>query len=173
MNKELGHRDRLQNNNDKQQSPNSTGRPKSNGQSSQQQRPSNSLNKWLFLLVGIMLIIWLYNYFNASINNTSSSQVELSYSQYYTQVEQKNVDNATFVGKDSITGNLKKPLPGQTQTSYHVYQLPNPDNELPQLLINNDVKVISQTPADNSIWLELLAGILPWALLLGLIFFFS
>jgi cell division protease FtsH len=173
MNKELGNRDRLQNNNDKQQRPSPTGRPRSNGQPSQQQRPSNSLNKWLFLLVGIMLIIWLYNYFNTGLNNPNASQVELKYSEYYTQVQQNNVETATFVGKDSITGKLKKPLPGQTQIQYHVNQLPNPDTQLPQLLIHNKVTLVSQTPADNSIWLELLAGILPWALLLGLIFFFS
>ena len=175
MNKELGNRDRLQNNDDKQKRPAPTGRPKPNGQTSQQQRPSNSLNKWLFLLVGIMLIIWLYNLFISNNNSTSSSQAELTYSQYYAQIQQKNVETATFVGKDHITGNLKKPIQvqGQNKTQYHVNQLPYPDNQLPQVLLNNGVKVTSQPPADNSIWLELLAGILPWALLLGIIFFFS
>ena len=170
MNKELGNRDRLQNNNDKQQRPSPTGRPKPNGQTSQQ-RPSNSLNKWLFLLVGIVLIIWLYDQYNANLNNSNSSQLQMKYSDYYTQVQQKNVDTAVFVGKDTITGNFKKPVQGKKQ--YQVNQLPYPENTLPQLLLTNGATVTSQTPTDNSLWLELLAGILPWALLLGLIFFFS
>jgi cell division protease FtsH len=192
MNKELGNRDRLQNNNDKQQSPNPTGRPKPNGQSSQQQRPSNSLNKWLFLLVGVMLIIWLYNYFNTSINNPSSSQIELTYSEYYKQVGiqngepltgpdgkplSHNVKTAVFVGPDTITGEFHQAVQIQKNktryTQYRVYQLPHADNQLPQDLIASGAKVTSQTAPDNSLWLTLLTVILPWVLLLGLIFFFS
>jgi cell division protease FtsH len=186
MNKELGNRDRLQNNNDKQQSPNPTGRPKPNGQSSQQQRPSNNLNKWLFLLVGVMLIIWLYNYFNVTVNSTSSSQIEMSYSDYYKQVGfhngepiigpdgkplTPNVKTALFTGSDSITGDFKTAIKGKTQ--YHVYQLPYTDSQLPQDLIKSGAKVTSQTSPDNSLWITLLTVILPWVLLLGLIFFFS
>src|SRR5436190_541253 len=171
MNTELGNIDRLENNNDKQQRPNPTGRSRQNGQSSQQPRPSNSLNKWLFLLVGVMLIIWLFNYFNTNVNNTNSSQLEMNYSDYYQQVDKLNVKTATFVGSDSITGEFKTKVQGKLK--YHVYQLPYADNQLPQLLISKGVNVTSQTPADNSLWLSLLASILPWALLLGLIFFFS
>lgn len=171
MNIELGNRDRLQNNNEKQQSPNSTGRPTPNGQRTQQSRPSNNLNKWLFLLVGIMLIIWLYNYFNTSINTANSTQVDFAYSAYYQQVNQGNVKTAIFTGSDSITGDLKHAVQGKT--SYRVNQLPYADNELPQLLISKGVKVTSQSSPDNSLWLTLLTVILPWVLLLGLIFFFS
>ena len=186
MNIELGNRDRLQNNNEKQQSPNPTGRPKPNGQSSQPQRPSNSLNKWLFLLVGIMLIIWLYNYFNANMNSNSSAQVEMTYSEYYKQIGIQNgkpildadgkpltpnVKTAVFIGSDTITGELRQPIKSKTQ--YHVYQLPYPDNQLPQDLIASKARVTSQPAQDNSIWVNLLTIILPWILLLGLIFFFS
>jgi cell division protease FtsH len=185
MNIELGNRDRLQNNNDKQQSPNSTGRPKPNGQPSQQ-RPSNSLNKWLFLLVGVMLVIWLYNYFNTNLSNNSSLQIEMSYSDYYKQVgiqngkpildsDRKpltpNVKTAVFTGSDSITGEFNHPVKGKTE--YHVYQLPYADNQLPQDLIASKARVTSQAAQDNSIWVNLLTIILPWVLLLGLIFFFS
>ena len=186
MNKELGNRDRLQNNNDKQQSPNPTGRPKLNGQSSPQQRPSNNLNKWLFLLVGVMLIIWLYNYFNVTSNNTNSSQLEMSYSDYYKQVGIRNgepmigpdgkpltpnIKTALFTGPDNITGDFKTPVNGKKQ--YRVYQLPYPDTQLPQDLIKSGARVRSQNSPDNSLWLTLLTVILPWVLLLGLIFFFS
>src|SRR6202021_2429868 len=46
-------------------------------------------------------------------------------------------------------------------------------NQLPQDLILSGAKVTSQTAPDNSLWLTLLTVILPWVLLLGLIFFFS
>jgi cell division protease FtsH len=173
MNKELGNKNWLQNNNDRQQRPGPTGRPKSNGQPSQQ-RPTNNLNKWLLLLVGVMLIVWLYNYFNTTLNNaTPSTQVQLSYSDYYKWIEQKKISTAVFVGSDTITGNFTSPSPVAGKTQYQVQQLPYPDNQLPQKLISSGATVTSQTPADNSLWLNLLAAILPWALLLGLIFFFS
>src|SRR5439155_4403472 len=171
MSKELGNRDRLQHNSDEQQSPNPTGRQKPNGQPSPQQRPSNSLNKWLFLLVGVMLIIWLYNYFNTSFNNSNSTQVEMTYSDYYKQVEENNVKTAVFTGSDSITGDFNKAVRGKTQ--YHVNQLPYADNNLPQRLTTKHVKVTSQPAQDNSLWITLITVILPWALLLGLIFFLS
>src|SRR5262249_12922965 len=70
---------------------------------------------------------------------------------------------------------------------YHVTQLPYPDacplatntveTKLPpcltQLLTNQHVKVQAQPAQDNSLWLTLLTVILPWVLLLGLIFVFS
>jgi cell division protease FtsH len=172
MNKELDKTHWLQNNNDKQQRPGPTGRPKPNGQPSQQQRPTNNLNKLLLLVVGVMLIVWIYNYFNTSMNNTSTStQVQLSYSDYYNQVKHKNIKTAIFVGSETITGDFFQPIKGKTQ--YQVYQLPYPDNQLPQLLLNSKAKVVSQAPPDNSLWFNLLAGILPWAILVGLIFFFS
>src|SRR5262249_38607408 len=125
----------------------------------------------------------LYNYFNNNINNNNSSQLDMKYSDYYQQVANGNVKDATFVGTDSITGSFVKAVQGKNQ--YHVNQLPYSDNCLPpsdtsqskpcltQLLLNKGVKVIAQVPPDNSLWLNLLIGILPWALLLGLIFFFS
>src|SRR5215469_15792999 len=117
MNKELGNRDRLQNNNEK--SPNPTGRPTPNGQRTQQSRPSNNLNKWLFLLVSVMLIIWLYNYLTTSFNSSNTSQLEMTYSDYYKQVEQGNVKTALFIGSDSITGDFKKAVHSKLQ--YHIY----------------------------------------------------
>jgi cell division protease FtsH len=190
MNKELGNRDRLQNNNDKQQSPGPTGRPTPNGQRSQQTRPSNSLNKWLFLLVGLMLIIWLYNYFNTSFNNSNSSQIEMTYSEFYKQVGiqhgepitgsdgkpvMHNIKTAAFVGPESITGEFHHPIQKDKNkyTQYRVTQLPHADNQLPQDLIASGARVTSQNAPDNSLWLTLLTVILPWILLLGLIFFFS
>src|SRR5689334_22373402 len=115
---QLRNNDRLQNGNDKQPL-----RPRSSGNRGQssQQRPSNNLNKWLVIIVGIMLVIYIYTYFNSTLTASSPSQVELSYSDFYKRVEQKDIRTATFVGSSEITGQLKTPIKGQTQ--YHVYQL--------------------------------------------------
>jgi len=166
---QLQNNDRLQNSNDRQPlRPGSSNRP--NGQPSQQ-RPSNNLNKWLVMIVGIMLIIYIYTYFNSTLTSNSPSQVELSYTDFYKQVEQKNVKTATFVGSSEITGHLKAPVKGQTQ--YHVYQLAYPDQQLPQLLTDNRVVVNVENAPDNSLWINLLIGILPWVFLIGAFFFLS
>jgi cell division protease FtsH len=146
----------------------SDGRP--NGQPSHQ-RPSNNLNKWLILIVGIMLIVYIYNYFNSTIITNAPQQVELSYADFYKQVERKNVKIANLIGTSDITGQLKTPLNGQSQ--YHVYQLPYPDPKLPQLLTDSGVTVNVENPPDNSFWINLLIGVLPWVFLIGAFFFLS
>ena len=146
----------------------SDGRP--NGQPFHQ-RPSNNLNKWLVLIVGIMLIVYIYNYFNSTVITSAPQQVELSYADFYKQVERKNVKVASFIGTSDITGQLKTPANGQNQ--YHVYQLPYPDPWLPQLLTDSGTTVNVESPPDNSLWINLLIGVLPWVFLIGAFFFLS
>jgi cell division protease FtsH len=162
----------LQNGNDRQQPrPGPTGRP--NGQTPQQ-RPSNNLNKWLLVIVGIMLVVYIYSIFNNNNNNTNNSQrTNLDYSVFYNQVIQKNVKDVTIIGTTDIIGDLKQPIQGQKQTQFHVNQLPNPDPNLPQILANNGVQFTYQNPPDNSLWLNILEVIVPWLLLIGLFFYFT
>src|SRR5579859_4519854 len=161
----------LQNNNDRQQGrPGPAGRP--NGQPSQK-GPSNSLNRWLLIIVGIMLVVYIYTLFNNSANttNTSSQTVELSYTDFYTQIAAKNIKDATINGQVDITGTLRNPLNHQTQ--YHVVQLPNGDPKLPQVLIDSGATVAYKPPPDNSLWLTILINFLPWVFFIGLFIFFS
>jgi len=145
------------------------GRP--NGQPPQQ-RPSNNLNKWLVLIVGIMFIVFIiYNYFNSAFAVNVRSQVELSYTDFYQQVHKKNVRTAAFIGSDAITGQLKAPIKGQTQ--YHIYQLPYADPQLPGLLTESGAIVTVENAPDNSLWLNLLIGVLPWVFLIGAFIFLS
>jgi cell division protease FtsH len=170
MDKQPGNMYWLQNSNDRQQMRQDAGnRP--NGQSPQQ-RPSGNLNRWLWLLVAIMLVVILFNYIsNENQTTRAPKQVELSYTDFYKQINQGNIKNATFVGKSEITGELVAPVKDQKQ--YLVLQLPNGDERLPQLLMSKNVKVIYQPPPDNSFWLNLLLTFLPWVFLFGLFFFFS
>lgn len=168
---QLRNYDHLQNSNDKQPPLRSGSGGRPNGQLPQQ-RPSNNLNKWLVLSVGIMLIIFfIYNYFNSTFTASAPPQVELSYVGFYKQIQQKNVKTATLVGSDSITGQLKTPVKGQTQ--YHVYQLPYPDHQLPALLTDSGAVVTVEDAPDNSLWINLLIGVLPWVILIGAFFFLS
>ncbi len=168
MDKQPGRTDRLQNNNDRQQ-PNPLGRQ--NGQSSSRQSGPGNLSKWLILIVGLMFIFYIYSYFNSTLNNGSSSRTELSYSDFYSQVEQKHVATAAFIGASDITGDLNKDINGHKQ--YHVYQLPYPDSQLPQLLLNSGARVTTQSPPDNSFWINVLASIVPLLFIVGMFLFFT
>src|SRR5689334_19691055 len=170
MDKQPGNKYWLQNSNDRQQPrPGPGGR--NNGQTPQP-RPSGGINRWLWLLVGIMLALFIFNYVNNSNQSANSPQrAELSYTQFYNEILKDNVKSATFIGQIDITGELNAPINGQSQ--YHVFQLPNGDDQLPQLLIQHKAKVVYQPPPDNSFWLNLLITFLPWVFLIGLFFFFS
>src|ERR1700738_2305430 len=116
----------LQNNNERQQPRQGpSGRP--NGQTPPQ-RPSGNLNRWLMLVVGILLVVYIVNWFNSTSQSSSPQPVNLTYTQLYDQIANKNVKTATIVGQTDVTGTLKNAVSGQTQ--YHVYQLPNGDPNL-------------------------------------------
>jgi cell division protease FtsH len=160
----------LQNSNDRQQTrPGPTGRP--NGQTPQQ-RPSNSLNRWLLAIVGIILIVYIYSIFSNNINNANNSnRTELQYSQFLTEIQKKNVKSATIIGTTDITGELKQPVNGHTQ--YHVTQLPFSNPNLYANLVASGAKAVYNNPPDNSLWINLLVYGVPWIALIALFFFFS
>jgi cell division protease FtsH len=168
MEKQPGYMHWLQNNRDTQQKRQGpAGQP--NEQASQKRQPNN-LNRWLLLIVGIMLVVYIYNYFSTS-STTPPQNVELSYTEFYNQIGQRNIKTATFVGQTDITGELNTAVRGMTQ--YHVYQLPNGDPQLPQLLINSGAKFSYKAPPDNTFWLTLIINFVPWIFLIGLFIFLS
>src|ERR1700694_4381715 len=177
MDKEPANRYWLQNNNTPPRQPNQTrlgpgGRP--NGQPPQR---GLSMNRWLLIIVLVMLGIYLYQFLSASNNSTSQSQVrQLSYSDFMKEINAGNIKSATIIGSTDITGNFCT-TEGQF-TQYHVLQLPFPDPNL--LSILNDptsskfvkptcqaqTTVITQPPTDNSFWLNILITFLPWIFLI-------
>ena len=161
----------LQNNNNKppQRQQNQLGpgnRP--NGQTPQR---GSGINRWLLIIVLVMLGIYAYSYLNPSNNSNTSNRDELSYSEFYTQINDGNIKTAVFNGQTDISGEFQHPLGQYTQ--YHVIQLPNGDNQLSQLLIAKGASVISQPPQDNSFWLNLLITLIPWVLVIGLFVFLT
>lgn len=161
----------LQNNNERPQQqlrPGPSGRPNGSGQ---QQRPSNTLNRWLLLLVVIMLTLFIFNYINNLNQGNTPPRVDLNYTEFYQQIDTGNVATATLIGQNDIIGDLKTAVRGQTH--YHVTQLPNGDDQLPQKLIKSGAKVDYRPPPDYSWWFNLLIGFLPWIFLISLFVFFS
>ncbi len=161
----------LQNNNSERprRQTDPTDRPTQNGQTPPKR--GSGLNRWLLVLVAVMVSVYLYSYFNVGANNTAPARTELSYSDFYTQIANKNIKSATIIGQTDIQGNLNTPVGGHT--NYHTVQLPNGDTDLPQKLINSGAKVTYQPPPDNSFWFNILLTFLPWIALVGLFVFFS
>ncbi|HLX58455.1 MAG TPA: ATP-dependent metallopeptidase FtsH/Yme1/Tma family protein, partial [Ktedonobacteraceae bacterium] len=178
----------LQNNNNvppRQQNqlrPGPGGRPNPNGQPPQ--RGMSSLNRWLLIIVVAMLGIYLYQFLSANNNNSNQSQIkELSYSDFYNEIKAGNIKSATIIGSTDISGNFCTPEGGDTQ--YHVVQLPFSDPNLVPTLSDpknanftkptcaDSTTVITQQPADNSFWLNILITFLPWVFLILIFVFIS
>lgn len=149
------------------------GRP--NGQTPQ--RRMSPINRWLLIIVALMLGIYLYQYFSSSSNSSTPQRTELRYDQFYDQITAGNIKTATIIGQTDIQGDLCSAVGGNTQ--YHVYQLPDGDPGLTKALLGEkptctqSVTIITQAPTDNSFWLNLLISFLPWVLLIGLFIFLS
>ncbi len=134
-------------------------------------RGGSNLNRWLLIIVLVMLGIYAYSYFNPA-NNTGTSQVDqLTYNAFYDQINAGNVKTAIFNGQTDITGDLRSPIGKFTQ--YHVIQLPNGDPQLSALLMSKSVTFTTQPQQDNSFWLNVLFAIVPWVLIIGLFIFLS
>ncbi len=161
----------LQNSNDRQPSRTDPGgRPNPNGQTPPKR--SLNLNRWLLVLVVVMLAVYIYNYFNINANNNNTpSRDEISYSEFYNQINQKNIKTATLIGQTDIQGTFVHPI--GNFTSYHTVQLPNGDPDLAQKLYASGATFTYQPPPDNTFWFNLLITLLPWVFLIGLFVFFS
>ena len=107
----------LQNNNNTPQRQQNQMRPgpgnRPNGQPPQ--RGMSSINRWLLIIVALMLGIYLYQYFNASNNSSSSQRAELTYSNFYNQITVGNIKTATIIGQTDSQGELCNPVGGNTQ----------------------------------------------------------
>ncbi len=164
----------LQNNNNNtpgrqpnQLRPGPGGRP--NGQPGQ--GGPSGLNRWLLVIVLVMLGIYAYSFFTQNSNNNTNQIDQLAYSAYYDQINAGNIKTAVFNGQTDITGEFKQPVGSYTQ--YRVIQLPNGDPQLPQLLQSKGVTVSSQPSQDNSFWVNLLIAFVPLILVIALFIFLS
>ena len=124
---------------------------------------------WLFILF-ILIGPWLSSLL-------SSRGARISYSTFRGQLEAGNVAKVTVQG-DGISGVLKKPAEEKTQAgtvfSYKEFSTYLPsfgDDKLLALLEAQKVDVVTRPKKDVSWWGDLLTGMLPFLLLIGLAVF--
>lgn len=124
---------------------------------------------WLFILF-ILIGPWLSSLL-------SSKGTQISYSTFRSQLEAGNVEKVT-VQNDRISGVLKKPAEERTQAgttvSYKEFSTYLPsfgDDKLLALLEAQKVDVVTRPKKDVSWWGDLLTGMLPFLLLIGLAVF--
>ena len=172
------------NNNSPQRQPNQL-RQGPNGQQPKQKGIS-PLNRWLLVIVLMMLGIFLFQVFNNNTSSNTPQRAELSYSDLYNQINAGNVKSVTLTGTTDITGTFCQPV--NNFNDFHVTQLPNGDPNLVPILTDPTNKgyqkptkctgtdttiVITQPAQDNSFWLNILIAFLPWVFLIAIFIFIS
>jgi cell division protease FtsH len=171
----------LQNNNNSPQRQQNQLRPGPNGQP--KQKGISPLNRWLLVIVLMMLGIFLFQVFNNNSNSNTPQRAELSYSDLYNQISAGNIKSVTITGTTDITGTFCQPV--NNFNDFHVVQLPNGDPNLVPTLTDPQNKnykkptcadstvVITQAAQDNSFWLNILIAFLPWVFLIAIFIFIS
>jgi cell division protease FtsH len=144
------------------------GNPEQRGPGENPQGPAShwTLILWLFILF-ILLGPWLASLF-------SPKGFAISYSTFRSQLEAGNVQKIVVQG-EKISGELKKPAQEKTadgkSTSYKQFLTYVPsfgDDKLLSLLEAQKVDVVTQPRKDMSWWGDILAGMLPFLILIGI-----
>ncbi|HEX4202791.1 MAG TPA: ATP-dependent zinc metalloprotease FtsH [Ktedonobacteraceae bacterium] len=166
------------------QFPNNGGRGNGNNNNGTPPPPTSpwSLVVRVVLLVVVALVVWfLFQYFTGNNNNPNSGPnvVEVPYSTFISQLNNNNVQSATFQGQD-VTGSFKNAITvpdsnggTKTGTQYHFTQIPNTngDPKLTALLIQKNVNFSAKPASDSMAWLTIVIDVLPWVLVIGVIIF--
>ena len=172
----------LQNNNNSPQRQQNQLRPGPNGRPNGQKGIS-PLNRWLLVIVLMMLGIFLFQIFNNNSSSNTPQRAELKYSDLYNQINAGNVKSVTITGTTDITGTFCQSV--NNFNDFHVVQLPNGDPNLVPVLTDPTNKgyhkpkcadstvVITQSAQDNSFWLNILIAFLPWVFLIAIFIFIS
>jgi cell division protease FtsH len=157
------------------------------------QRPNNGSNngggptkntmmplfvRTILIVVGVLVIWGLFQYFTQSSNNTPKDLVEVPYSTFYQQVQQDNVHNVVFQGQDA-NGTFNNAITvsgsnnGLPSKNFHFTQLPNGDPTLIPLLNTHHVNYEAKLVSDNNFFLNLLINLLPWVLIIAVFVFIA
>ncbi|MDH4222054.1 MAG: ATP-dependent zinc metalloprotease FtsH [candidate division Zixibacteria bacterium] len=124
------------------------------------------------MLIWLMLII-LSIYLFQNYNRSSKKEIEVTYSEFLEQLDSNNVKSVILVEKDvegEFISEVKKPQ-GKVIGSFKHFRLrlPFEDPSLLQKLEAKNVGIKAEPPSFN--WSGLLLGVLPYILLLGLLWF--
>ncbi|GCE10775.1 ATP-dependent zinc metalloprotease FtsH [Tengunoibacter tsumagoiensis] len=130
------------------------------------------------VIIAIVVIVGLYLFqiFTQGSGGASPNAGEISYSTFYAQVKQGNIDKVTFQGQDAY-GSFKNPITiestGQQRKDFHLNTLPNGDTTLTDLLLQQHVNFQGKPVQDNNILFSVLLNLLPWILVLGVFYFIA
>lgn len=121
---------------------------------------------WVILII---ISIYLFQYYNRG----PQDQVEINYSEFLKELDSENIKNVLLVEKD-VEGEFVKEIKkteGKVSGSYKHFKLhlPFEDPSLLQKLEDKKVEIKAEPPRFN--WSGLLLGMLPYVLLLGLLWF--
>ncbi len=141
--------------------------PRGQGQGSPQKPAFNwTVIFWLFLLF-FLLGPWIQKQF-------ISQGTGISYSAFRDQLEAGNVEKITVQG-EKISGDFKKPVeqkaPGGKPTPYREFYTYLPsfgDEKLLPMLEAQKVNIVTEPTKGVSFWGEILSGLLPFLILIGL-----
>ncbi|MEO0238866.1 MAG: ATP-dependent zinc metalloprotease FtsH [candidate division WOR-3 bacterium] len=116
---------------------------------------------WILIF---LVFLTLYNYLSSE-----KDIVEISFTDFYTQVDKGNVSQVLISGK-SVEGLFKEPFKVDNKEYLRFkVTLPFEDAELVKLLASKNVQVYSK---EKSLGWNLIAGSIPWLLMLAFFWFF-
>ncbi len=137
-----------------------------------QEPPSgNPRQQWLLFVWMAFVILVMFHYLDGT---QRQARVELTYSDFLEAVDAGHVDEVTLRGQSlegrfSDSGRLDLDL-GEAEA----FSTTRPDVESERLLerLESHGVRIAARPTDPAIWQRLLAGVVPWLLMLALLFWF-
>jgi len=140
-------------------------------------RPGGGLGWVSRILLLLLIAIVIYNvvvvFFNPA--NVTNPQVELSYSDFISQIDSDNIKDVTYQQGGQITGDFKNTYTkdGKPYNRFTTFNPFNDDQAIQQQLSQHSVAVIGKQAGSNDFWVTLLINILPIAALVALLFFLS
>ncbi len=151
-----------------QEPPSDPRQPTTNGQ----EPPSgNPRQQWLLFVWMAFVILVMFHYLDGT---QHQARVELTYSDFLEAVDAGHVDEVTLRGQSlegrfSDSGRLDLDL-GEAEA----FATTRPDVESERLLerLEGHGVRIAARPTDPAMWQRLLAGVVPWLLMLALLFWF-
>ena len=135
-------------------------------------------SQWQRILLFAVLSFLVFSFFFPHQDNES---VSISYTKFKDEVGHGQIEEVTFKGsqitgkfKNALTKDLKLPEKGAEVSTFKNFKTTKPpleDPELLTLLEKNNVTISAESDEQGG-WLKTLAlGLLPWLLILGLIFY--
>src|SRR5690625_1784199 len=151
-----------------------------NGKKQSSPTQPESYFNWRYLFWIILVVVILM--YGLSASDRPTGVKEISYTEFKQALRQGQIDKVTFDGQH-ISGTYTESYINSQKESekkgekkqlkeFATIKPPFDDPELPKLLEKNGVTVRAESQK-VSLWAQALIGILPWILILGLIFYAS